>query len=116
MAMTSERAHAQGRGNEAVKKMVLTAFMAALITLLTAYICHVPIGINEGYIHFGDAFIYIAAAILPTPYAMAAGAIGAGLADLLTAPVWAPATIIIKLLLVLPFTSKENKEIGRAHV
>ena len=52
MAMTSERAHAQGRGNEAVKKMVLTAFMAALITLLTAYICHVPIGINEGYIHF----------------------------------------------------------------
>ena len=116
MAMTSERAHAQGRGNEAVKKMVLTAFMAALITLLTAYICHVPIGINEGYIHFGDAFIYIAAAILPTPYAMAAGAIGAGLADLLTAPVWAPATIIIKLLLVLPFTSKENKVICKRNV
>ena len=49
-------------------------------------------GFNGGYIHLGDALIYLAAVLLPAPYAMAAGAIGGGLADLLTAPVWAPAT------------------------
>ena len=65
-----------------VKRLVITAIMAAMVTLMTAYICHVPTGINEGYIHFGDALIYIAAAILPAPYAMAAGAIGGGMAGL----------------------------------
>ena len=55
---------------------------------------------------FGDTFIYVAASLLPQPYALLAGAIGGGLADLLTAPMWAPATIIIKMLITLPFTSK----------
>ncbi len=89
-----------------IKYMTMTGIFAALITLMTAYICHVPIGINGGYVHFGDAFIYLAATILPTPYALAAAAIGGGLADLLTAPMWAPATIIIKMLIVLPFTNR----------
>lgn len=64
----------------------------------------------------GDAMIYIAAAILPMPYAMAAGAIGGGLADLLTSPVWAPATVIIKMLIVLPFSSKGNRIVTRRNV
>lgn len=92
-----------------LKYMTITGLMAAMITLMTAYICHIPSGINGGYIHFGDALIYLAAALLPTPYALAAAAIGGGLADLLTAPVWAPATIIIKMLITLPFTSKSAK-------
>lgn len=91
------------------QKMVLTALFAAMITVMTAYICHIPTGINEGYIHFGDALIYMAACFLPMPYAIAAGAIGGGLADLLTAPVWAVATMIIKALICLPFTSKGPK-------
>ena len=66
-------------------------------------------GLNGGYIHLGDALIYLAAVLLPAPYAMAAGAIGGGLADLLTAPMWAPATVIIKILVVLPFTSRHSK-------
>lgn len=86
----------------------LAGVFAAIITLFTAYILHIPVGVNGGYIHIGDTFIYIAAAFLPTPYAIAAGAIGGGLADLLTAPAWAPATIIIKSLIVLPFTSKKQ--------
>lgn len=80
-----------------------------MITIMTAYIGHIPFGANGGYIHFGDALIYLAAALLPRPYAMAAAAIGGGLADLLTAPLWAPATIIIKILIVLPFTSNQPK-------
>lgn len=90
-------------------KLVITGLFAAMITLMTAYICHIPYGANGGYIHFGDALMYIAAVFLPTPYAVAAAAIGGGLADLLTAPMWAPATIIIKSLIVLPFTSKEGR-------
>ena len=88
--------------------IVLTGLFAAMITLMTAFIGHIPYGVHGGYIHFGDALIYIAAAFLPRPYAIAAAAIGGGLADLLTAPVWAPATIVIKTLIVLPFTSKKN--------
>lgn len=99
-----------------VKRLVVTAFMAAMTTLMTAYICHIPLGINEGYIHLGDAVIYIAAAILPAPYAMVAGAIGGGLADLLTAPVWAPATIIIKVLITIPFTNQKTKIINTRNV
>jgi uncharacterized repeat protein (TIGR04002 family) len=92
--------------------MSLTGIFAALITLMTAYICHIPIGINGGYVHFGDAFIYLAAASLPRPYALAAAAIGGGLADLLTAPMWAPATILIKMSLVFLFTNKESQLIN----
>lgn len=102
--------------NVMIKRLVITGLMAAMITVMTAYICHVPVGANEGYIHFGDALIYIAAAILPAPYAMAAGAIGGGMADLLTAPVWAPATIIIKMLITIPFTNKKNKIVNTRNV
>ena len=92
-----------------VRRLAVTGLMAALITLMTAYIFHIPVGGNGGYIHMGDALIYLAAAILPAPYAMAAGAIGGGMADLLTSPIWAPATIFIKMLVVLPFSSRGNR-------
>lgn len=92
-----------------IKNLTLSGIMAAMITLATAYICHIPVGINGGYIHFGDSLIYLAAALLPRPYAMLAAAVGGGMADLLTAPMWVVATVIIKMLLVLPFTNKNKK-------
>ena len=92
-----------------VRYLTMTGFMAALITIMTAYICHIPVGMNGGYIHFGDSLIYLAAVLLPRPYALAAAAIGGGMADLLTAPIWAPATMIIKMLIVLPFSNKSTK-------
>ena len=92
-----------------VRYLTMTGFMAALITIMTAYICHIPVGMNGGYIHFGDSLIYLAAVVLPRPYALAAAAIGGGVADLLTAPIWAPATMIIKMLIVLPFSNKSTK-------
>lgn len=95
--------------NYRLKYLTITGLMAAMITIMTAYICHIPSGVNGGYIHFGDSLIYIAAALLPAPYALAAAAIGGGLADLLTAPMWAPATIIIKMLITIPFTNKSAK-------
>ena len=59
-----------------IYNLTLSGIFAALITIFTAYIGHIPIGINGGYIHFGDGLIYLAATILPMPYAMLAGAIG----------------------------------------
>ncbi len=94
--------------NPKTRLMVLTALLAALTTIFTAYIFHVPVGVNGGYIHFGDAVIYLAAAMLPTPYAMIVGALGGGIADLLTAPMWVIPTVIIKMLIVLPFSSRKN--------
>lgn len=90
-------------------KLTTTGLFAAMITIMTAYICHIPYGANGGYVHFGDALIYLGAAFLPRPYALVAAAIGGGMADILTAPMWAPATIIIKMLIVLPFTSKRGR-------
>jgi len=95
--------------NATLKNIVLTSLFAAIIAVTTAYILHIPVGTNGGYIHVGDCFIYLAACFLPLPYAMLAGAIGGGLADLLTAPMWILPTVIIKALLTIPFTSKTEK-------
>ena len=89
--------------------LALTSIFAALITLTTAYVLHIPVPIAGGYTHLGDSLIFLAATILPTPYAMAAAAIGGGLADLLTAPLWTVPTFIIKALITIPFSAKSAK-------
>ncbi|MBP5379065.1 MAG: TIGR04002 family protein [Ruminococcus sp.] len=97
-----------------VRRIVLTGLFSALIFVFTAYI-HVPTG--AGYTHAGDGFIYLAACILPTPYAVAAGMIGGALADGLTGfPVWIPATIVIKAVTALFFTSKRDKIINLRNI
>ncbi len=90
-----------------VLNLSLSAVFAALIFLAT--MIHVGFGANGGYIHLGDAVIYLCAAFLPSPYAASAAAVGAGLADIASgAPLWAPATILIKALSALFFTSKKE--------
>lgn len=101
------------RKTNTMSLLCMTGLFAAMITLMTGFILHLPYGTNGGYIHFGDALIYIAASILPRPYAIAAAVIGAGFADLLTAPMWMPATIIIKLLIVLPFTNQNHRLLSK---
>lgn len=98
------------------KKLIISALFAALITVMTAYICHIPFGSSGGYFHLGDTLIYLAAVILPKPYAILASLIGAGLADFLTAPVWVIPTVIIKSLICLPFTSKGAKIISLRNI
>lgn len=102
--------------NLALKNIILTALFASIITVTTAYILHIPVGTNGGYIHVGDCFIYLAACFLPLPYAMLAGAIGGGLADLLTAPMWILPTVIIKSLIAIPFSSKKDKILNKRNV
>ena len=80
-----------------IQLICVTGLFAAMIYVLTAWL-HIPTG--AGYTHAGDGLIYLAASMLPTPYAMAAGAIGAGLADGLSGfVVWLPGTIVILSLI-----------------
>ncbi len=94
------------------RDLVLAAVFAAAIAATTAYILHIPLP-TGGYVHVGDALIYLAACLLPMPWAMAAGAVGGMIADLLTAPMWAPATFVIKALICLPFTCRAEKLVCR---
>jgi len=88
------------------KRLILTALFAALIFISIIFF-HVPNGFG-GVIHFGDAIIFIAATILPFPYALFAAAIGAGMFNLVRVPIWLPFTIVIKPIMTLCFTSKGN--------
>lgn len=89
-----------------IRYLAMTGIFAAMIYVTTAYL-HVPT--NLGYTHFGDGLIFLAASILPAPYAVAAGAIGGGLSDGLTGFIsWMPATIIIKGITALFFTAKHE--------
>ncbi len=95
---------------EKTRNLAVTGVMAAFIFLVTAYLFHIPAG-AAGYVHFGDALIYLSACFLPVTYAMAAAAVGAALSDIMTpgGAIWLPATIIIKPLLVLFFTANSAK-------
>ena len=96
------------RQTQSLHRLVAAALFAGAITVMTAYILHIPLP-TGGYVHLGDALIYLAACLLPLPYAAAAAAIGAGLADLLTAPMWVLPTLLIKALVVLPFTARHDR-------
>ena len=87
--------------NEKLLFTVYAGLFAAMTALLTSTL-HIPVG--NGYIHCGDAVIFLAAAMLPMPYAVAASAVGGMLADLLSGyAVYALPTFLIKGLLALVF-------------
>jgi uncharacterized repeat protein (TIGR04002 family) len=100
-----------------IQRMILAALFAAIITLTTAYLMHIPVPMTGGYIHLGDAFIYLAACFLPTPYAVCAALVGGGLADLLSgAAVYILPTVIIKALMTVAFVSTANQILTRRNI
>lgn len=91
---------------EKLKRMCLTGVFTAVVFVFTAYL-HIPS--HTGYTHVGDGFIYLAASLLPLPYAAFVGAVGALLADCLTGfALWAPGSVIIKTAAVFFFTSNKK--------
>ncbi len=93
--------------NQRVKLMCLAGILTAVVFVFTAYL-HIPS--HTGYTHVGDGVIYLAACLLPLPYAMFVGAGGALLADVLTGfAIWAPGSVMIKALAVLFFSRKSKK-------
>ena len=94
--------------------MCISSIFAAIVFVVTAYL-HIPT--YNGYVHVGDAFIFLAACILPMPYAIGVGATGAMLADVLTGyAIWAPGSIIIKAVTVMLFSYKYKKIITTRNI
>ncbi|MBR5251010.1 MAG: ECF transporter S component, partial [Clostridia bacterium] len=76
------------------QKIALTALMSALIFVCTAYLI---IPLPYGYVNFGDTVILITSALLGPFAGGICGALGAGLADLVTGYVmYMPFTVVIK--------------------
>ena len=99
------------QNKKSLLKITYTAIFTAIIMLCTMLI-KFSTGLGEGYIHFGDCFIYLTACVLPFPYCLVASAIGGALADILGGyAVWAIPTAIIKILIALPFmvACRKNK-------
>lgn len=91
---------------EKIKLLTLSSALTAITFVLTAYL---QIPSNTGYVHVGDAVIYLSACILPLPYAIFVGAVGGGLADLLSGfGIWAPATVAVKGISVLFFSRSKR--------
>ena len=82
-----------------IKKLAFTGLFAAFIFVFTFFI---KIPVASGYVHFGDALIYIGAMLLDAPYAILAAVIGEGLADIAGGyAMYFPATVIIKILVLI---------------
>lgn len=91
------------RNKKSLLKITYTAIFTAIIILATSII-KFSTGLGEGYIHLGDSMIYLTACLLPFPYCIIAGALGGGLADILSGfAIWSIPTMLIKMLNVLPF-------------
>lgn len=99
------------KSREHLKNMLMTALFAAMIYVVTSF---VKIPTYQGYIHVGDGIMYLAAALLPMPYSIAAAAIGGGLADYLSGfAVWVMPTVLIKSAEAAMFTSGQSKTVNK---
>lgn len=90
------------------KNICFSAMFAAMIFGLT--MLHVPIGAG-GYIHVGDAVIYVTAMLMGGPWAFISAAIGAACADIVSGfAVYAVPSAIIKILIAVPFVLISKKQ------
>ena len=87
--------------NEKIKKLVITALMAALTCVMTLVV-QIPMPLG-GYVNLGDGVILLLSAVILGPlYGALAGAIGACLADIISGfAIYAPGTFVIKALIAV---------------
>lgn len=96
------------KSNQTLRIVILTALFAAMTFALTFSVKFPMPG--GGYIHMGDAMIYLSACILPTPFAMLAAAIGGAMSDFVGGyTIYVIPTLIIKALNAAPFSAKSEK-------
>lgn len=87
--------------DEKIKILVLTAMMMCLI-LVSTYFFKVPTIATKGYVHLGDAAIFLAVMILGKRNGAIAAGIGSCLSDLLGGyAYYAPWTLAVKFLMAL---------------
>lgn len=83
--------------NNNLSKLVLSALFTALCCVATIVI-QIPIPLTEGYIHPGDAFVFLSGILLGPLYGGFAAGVGSMLADIFTGYMnYAPGTLLIKL-------------------
>ena len=93
----------QINSNNQVYALMLTGLMAALVLAATSMF-RIPVPATNGYVHLGDAMIFLSVMILGRRNGTIAGAAGSALADLLGGYVhWVPWTFAIKGLMAFAF-------------
>lgn len=95
--------------NYSTRTLAFGGMLAALIFVATSFL-KLPVPVTQGYIHLGDGFILLGAALMGAP-AIAAAAVGSALADLIGGyTVYILPTFLIKgavaLVAVWAFASK----------
>lgn len=85
---------------ENVRRIVLTALLAAL-TCVATMVIRVPTP-TGGYVNLGDTMVLVSAILLGPVLGMVAGGIGSAMSDFLAGyMLWVPATLVIKGLMAL---------------
>ena len=98
-----------------VYTLVLTGVMAALVMAATSFF-KIPVPATNGYVHLGDALIFLSVLVLGRRNGTIAAASGSALADLLGGYAhWAPWTFVIKGLMAfvaatILYSGSQNKE------
>ncbi|MBD3227322.1 MAG: hypothetical protein GF329_03965 [Candidatus Lokiarchaeota archaeon] len=99
--------------------VTLLASMTALVCVATIlFVLYIPA--TGGYFNLGEAIIYIAALLFGPVIGGFAGGVGAAIADLIVAPIYAPGTLVIKFiegfiigLLAYNINPRVNKKLWR---
>lgn len=82
-------------------KLVMAALMISLIAVTTIFF-KIPVPLGNGYIHLGDAMIFMSVLILGAKYGAIAAAAGSAMGDVISGyAIWAPWTIAIKGVMAL---------------
>ena len=86
----------QNSQDRKTQKLVISALMICMIVLGTIMF-RIPVPMTKGYIHLGDAMIYLAVLLLGKKQGSAAACLGSALGDILGGyAFWAPFTLVIK--------------------
>ena len=86
---------------EKTNRLVMIALMMCMIIVLTMFI-KVPIPFTQGYVHLGDAMIFVSVMLLGWKYGAVASAAGSAMADIFCGvAMWAPWTLVIKFIMAM---------------
>ena len=98
--------------NERTSKLVLSAMMACLVMVAT-FAIRIPSPFTQGYVHLGDAMVFMSVMVLGRGKGAVAAGIGSALADVLGGyAAYAPWTLIIKAAMGYVMGLIPNKYIG----
>lgn len=87
-----------GQGNK-TERLVMTALMIALVIIGTI-VLRIPVPMTQGYVHLGEAMVYLSVLILGKRNGSFAAATGSAVADMLGGfAAFAPWTLVIKFVM-----------------